>query len=87
MSVLRDPAVLDHSDGILDITEGNEMPWWLCFVHTFDLRDIVKDGILSVSAKWHNTKKLVLFAQTTRGHVSVWRDSKKKEFITEQLEA
>jgi len=87
MSVLRDPAVLDHSDGILDITEGNEMPWWLCFVHTFDLHDIVKDGILSVKAKWHNTKKLVLFVQTTRGHVSVWRDSNKKEFITEQLEA
>ena len=70
---------------VLDITEGNEIPWWLCLAHTVHLHDIIHEGILQVKAKWQN-RTLVLTVATTRRRCCVWYERETREFITETLD-
>ena len=74
-----------HDQEVLDIAEGNEIPWWLCFARTVPLHGIIHDGILQVTAKWQN-RTLVLTVGTTRGRFCVWYERETGEFITERLE-
>jgi len=74
-----------HDQKVLDITEGKEIPWWLCLAHTVHLHDIIHEGILQVKAEWQN-RTLVLTVATTRRRCCVWYDRQAREFITETLD-
>ena len=60
-----------HSHHPLDITLGEQAPWWLFIAQTLSLREIVQGGITQVVADLEY-QKVILMITTVDGHWRIW---------------
>ena len=73
-----------HSQHPLDITLGEQAPWWLDIAQTLSLREIVQGGITEVVADLEY-QKVILMITTVDGHWRIWYCQTSRQLKTQRF--
>ena len=80
----RFTMVLTHSQHPLDITLGEQAPWWLFIAQTLSLREIVQGGITQVVADLEY-QKVILMITTVDGRWRIWYCQNSRKLKTQRF--
>ena len=80
----RFTMVLTHSQHPLDITLGEQAPWWLFIAQTLSLREIVQGGIRQVAADLEY-QKVILMITTLDGNWRIWYCQNSRQLKTQRF--
>ena len=73
-----------HSHHPLDITLGEQAPWWLFITQTLSLREILEGGITQVVADLVY-QEVILMITTVDGHLHIWNCQNSRQLKTQRV--
>ena len=80
----RFTMVLTHSQHPLDITLGEQSPWWIVIAQTLSLREIMQGGIIQVVADLEY-QAVILMITTVDGHLRMWYCQNSRQLKTQRF--